>query len=244
MQLNFEYQRLLVQDSWEKWKALGELKGTVESCEKCPHLVHSRKLYPYGKPTFGFGNPNSPLFFIGEAPGKYGCGTTGIPFTKDRSGEYFRRVLRDELGLTHGDIWITNVVKCCPEDNRTPHVEESENCYPYLVEELNIVQPFVIVTLGFSAARALFPRIERFGEVYAKDISVDDRTPHGSVKISHFCKVFPLWHPAFIVRDMTRDEKYRSHFRRIEAVLLETIAIAKGRKEILMEPLNSSDGAS
>src|SRR3990167_5422419 len=111
MQLNFEYQRLISQDSNEKWEALNDLKKRVESCEKCPKLVYSRKLYPYGKPTFGFGNRNSPLFFIGEAPGKYGCGTTGIPFTKDRSGEYFRKVLHDELGLTHGDIWITNVVK-------------------------------------------------------------------------------------------------------------------------------------
>ena len=229
MQTNFEYQELLSRDPTAKWEALNKLLTQVQSCEKCPKLVYSRTLYEYGKPTFGFGNPNSPLFFVGEAPGRYGCGITGVPFTKDRSGEYFQKILREELGLTHKDIWITNVVKCCPEDNRTPHPEEIENCYPYLAEELNIIQPYVIVPLGFSAARAIFPKIERFGDVYGRDISLRDHTIR-KVSISHFTIIYSVWHPAYIIRDPGREEKYRACFKAIEKCILYAIAVAQGEK--------------
>ena len=229
LQINFEMLDLLKANSEEKWNLLNQVRDVVQSCSKCPNLVISRQLYPYGKPTFGFGNPNSPIFFIGEAPGKWGCGTTGIPFTKDRSGEFFRKILREELGLNYEDVWITNAVKCCPLDNRTPEAEERSNCYPYLVLELSIIQPYVIVPLGFSASKVLFSGVDEFSRIRGRDISSRDHRISG-IRSSHYYTTFPLWHPAFILRTPSLEEKYRAEFRMIEKIVNLTMAIAKGEE--------------
>jgi len=235
VQTNFDYQELLKKDPKEKWDLLNTVRISVQACSMCPDLVVSRQLYPYGKPTFGFGNPNSPIFFIGEAPGKYGCGTTGIPFTRDRSGEYFQRVLREELGLNFSDIWITNIVKCCPLDNRTPTDEERFNCFPYLALELSIIQPFLVVPLGLSASKVIFPGIEKFGEVRARDISSRTHQIRGA-KIPHYYEIYPVWHPAAVLRSPGLEERYRACFRAMEKLTLNSIAtglasLARGRSE-------------
>lgn len=242
VQLSFDYQRLLERDPSDKWSLLQRVRDSVSICILCPDLVVSRQLYPYGKPTFGFGNPNSPIFFIGEAPGKYGCGTTGIPFTRDRSGEYFKRILREELGLTHADIWITNIVKCCPLDNRTPTDDERFNCYPYLALELSIIQPYLIVPLGLSAAKVIFPGIEKFGEVRARDISSRSHRIHGA-RINHYYDIFSIWHPAAVLRTPSFEEKYRACFRQIGKIVLTSIATANSTVDKRVDFYDDSEQA-
>jgi DNA polymerase len=193
-----------------KEERLLALRKMVERCGRCPLLVKSRALYPYGKPTFGYGNPNSPVAFIGEAPGKDGCGTTGIPFTKDRSGEFYQRLLREELGLVMKDVWTTNIVKCCPEDNRKPDDREVSNCNPFLLGELSIIHPNLIVPLGATAARNFVPLSGSLAP-FVGAISQFNSPPW----VDWGPNVYVLYHPAFILRDMSREQRYRELFRQI-----------------------------
>lgn len=133
-----------------KVERLAELKAAVQQCNKCSELMNSRRLYPWGKPTFGYGNPDSKIVFIGEAPGHLGCGRTGKPFMGDRSGDIYFRALK-ESGLEYDQVYTTNVVKCCPLNNRTPTPEEIEKCGEWLKKELDIVNPKAIVCLGRTA---------------------------------------------------------------------------------------------
>ncbi|GAI86895.1 unnamed protein product, partial [marine sediment metagenome] len=75
----------------------------------------SRKKCHWGKPTYGYGDIDSPTVFVGEAPGRDGCGYTGIPFTRDRSGKLYNWIL-NYLGVTLEDTYTTNIVKCWPAD--------------------------------------------------------------------------------------------------------------------------------
>jgi len=224
VQVSFEYLERVSQPSTDKYTALGELRERIEVCVKCPQLVFSRKLYPYGRPTCGYGNPNSPLFFIGEAPGMYGCGTTGIPFTLDRSGEFFKKILKEVLGMTHEDIWITNIVKCCPKDNRTPEPEERNNCTPFLVEELKIVKPFVIIPMGMSATKLFFPNLEEFSRVNAREYYLPSDMPKiGGTQWAeiapHKAFLFPIWHPAYIIRDPGKTNRWKHCFKAINNLM-------------------------
>ncbi len=127
------------------------LKAKCEDCSVCPNLCKERLLSPYGKPTFGYGNLDHPTMFIGEAPGHAGCGTTGIPFTKDRSGELYNWVL-SQYGKTMDDVYTTNIVKCCPAKNRTPTSKELTACsIRFLYEEIRLLKPIKIIGLGRSA---------------------------------------------------------------------------------------------
>src|SRR5437867_3545401 len=220
------YEKLSNQDQIkDKRKKLLELQAQVEICHKCPDLVYSRRLYPYGKPTFGYGNPNSPIVFIGEAPGKDGCGTTGIPFTKDRSGEYYQHTLKAKLGLSLDDVWTTNMVKCCPENNRTPTNIEIRNCLPFLVGELSIVDPLVIVPMGKIALSMFYPDIEQNQPMpYYRAIATplvmkgqgDIQTIWRELPVErvwgHPVMLLPIYHPAFILRDPTHERDFKQCF--------------------------------
>lgn len=132
-----------------KWK---DAKSTCESCTLCPALVESRSRAPYKKPTFGYGSLDVSAIFVGEAPGLHGCATTGIPFTRDRSGKFYQWILT-YLGVRLQDVYTTNIVKCWPGDvtfrkNRTPTHREVNNCFSHLLNELKIIRPKTIVCLG------------------------------------------------------------------------------------------------
>jgi uracil-DNA glycosylase len=232
VQMNFEMLSLLQKDSSEKFSLLNGIRSVVESCIRCQDLVQSRVLYPYGKPTFGFGNPNSPIFFIGEAPGMWGCGTTGIPFHGDRSGEYFQKILREELGMTHKDIWITNIVKCCPENNRTPTDQERVNCFPYLQKELEIVKPYLIVPMGQSAAKSVLGNFERFVMVNGVDLPTNE-SKLANIDFGHRTRILSIWHPAFVLRVPEMEEKYRGLFRRIQNTLLRVLQWDAKKLEVI-----------
>ena len=212
----------------ERQFIMDEVKRGVQMCEKCPDLVESRQMYAYGKPTFGFGNINSPIMFIGEAPGKWGCGVTGIPFTGDRSGDYFHKILKEGLGLEMTQVYTTNIVKYCPKDNRTPTDVERNNCLQYLMTEIAYIQPFVVVTLGMSAAKVFLPETEQFFKIHGRELILGD---DGEIKYippgyqwSSVCHhggfFYPTWHPSFVMRDTSHLEpRYLGEFRKIEKLM-------------------------
>jgi uracil-DNA glycosylase family 4 len=108
-------------------------------CVKCSDLVTSRN-----RVTWGYGNINSKVLFFGEAPGMHGCDITGIPFTLDKSGEYFQSMLKS-VGWTKEDVYVTNIVKCCPSGNRTPLPYEISNCSIFLEYEMIKIKPKYIL---------------------------------------------------------------------------------------------------
>jgi uracil-DNA glycosylase family 4 len=176
---------------WQK------LKTATEDCKKCPALVYSRCLYAHGKPSFGYGSVNSPIVVVGQCPGQYGCGRTGIPFTADRSGQLYQDTLKS-LGLQAENVYTTNVVKCCPENNRTPTPAELNNCSAILLDELHIIDPKVVFALGKLAQ-------EKVGQI-------NQKMPFLIIK---------LYHPAWYLRTgnpQTFTAEFVKEYRKVQEI--------------------------
>ncbi|QLG29109.1 uracil-DNA glycosylase [Halorarum halophilum] len=122
----------------------------VNGCERCPALVESRS-----RIVNGAGPTDADLVFVGEAPGATED-EQGEPFV-GRSGTVLDDALRD-AGLMRADVRITNCVRCRPPENRDPHVEELDNCRGYLAEELDRLDPELVVTLGKVPSQHLLGR--------------------------------------------------------------------------------------
>ncbi len=103
--------------------------------------------------VFGMGDPHADLMFVGEGPGAEED-KQGLPFV-GRSGKLLDRLMAEEMGLTRETAFIANVVKCRPPDNRDPKPDEIASCRPYLEEQIRIVDPKVIITLGNFSSRLL-----------------------------------------------------------------------------------------
>lgn len=132
-------------------------------------------------PVMGNGNPKSEIVFIGEAPGEKE-NETGIPFV-GQAGKFLETLLAS-IGMKREDIYVTNVVKFRPPDNRDPTPEEKEACFPFLTMELAIIKPKVLVPLGRHALAHFFPKLG-IGDAHGKAHALKDGTV-----------VFPIYHPA------------------------------------------------
>jgi len=183
----------------------------AKGCERCPELAANRQCIVHG-----YGAPDAQVCWIGEAPGYKGGDRTGIPFTRDRSGVRLQRLLI-ELGLSneadpraecpHLRCFVTNVVRCNPPANRTPRSSEIENCLPYLWQELNLLQPSIVVPIGHVALRAVFPPLIGFSPPAISQV-------HARVFSTNGVTVVPMRHPARISNaDLDR-------FRQVMAALL------------------------
>jgi uracil-DNA glycosylase family 4 len=157
---------------------LQQLNTELLECRRCPRLVEwreevaleKRRAYRdqvyWGRPVPGFGDPHARVFVVGLAPGAHGSNRTGRQFTGDASGDFLYPALyragfasqpvsvtRDD-GLTLSDLYTAPVCRCAPPDNQ-PTSQEIHNCQPYLLRELELIQPRVIVVLGRIAFTAL-----------------------------------------------------------------------------------------
>ena len=126
---------------------LDELASVARSCQRCP-LASGRTHV-----VFGEGAPDARLMVVGEGPGQQED-LQGRPFV-GRSGALLDRLLAEEAGLARADVYIANVVKCRPPNNRDPKPDEIAECRPYLDQQVELIGPAVILTLGNFAARAL-----------------------------------------------------------------------------------------
>jgi DNA polymerase len=122
------------------------------TCTKC-RLAEGRRSV-----VFGMGDPSAPLMFIGEGPGAEED-RQGLPFV-GRSGQLLDRLIHEELGSSRGRVYICNVVKCRPPENRDPKPDEIDACRPYLQQQLDLIRPLVVVTLGRFAAQWLLGTTE------------------------------------------------------------------------------------
>lgn len=153
-------------------------------CIRCP-LSATRTTV-----VWGTGSNASGIMLIGEAPGRYED-IAGNPFV-GRAGELLESVLRD-IGLKRDDLYISNVVKCRPPDNRDPMPRESEACRDWLEYEVGLIEPGVIVLLGRHAAKLAFPHEQRLPVGIARSMTL----------LGQPCTVLATYHPAAALRDST-----------------------------------------
>ena len=164
------------------------------SCTDCS-LCKGRTQVVYGE-----GNENAHLMFIGEAPGETED-QLGRPFV-GKSGQYLRGII-EGLGGNIADCYITNIVKCRPPNNRLPEYKEIVACWPKWQEEVKIIKPRLIVTLGVTAMRELLNGIVGLGTLRGQIYS----SALGS-------KVMPTWHPSYILRYRPKAEEFKKDIRK------------------------------
>ncbi len=138
-QQNKSEEQFGVDPTWVDSKTLDELESKIKNCVKCP-LGQTRTNF-----VFGVGNPKSEIVFIGEAPGA-DEDLQGEPFV-GRAGQLLNQLLAN-VGFRRDEVYICNVLKCRPPGNRDPQPSEIELCSPYLIKQLEIIKPKLIVSLG------------------------------------------------------------------------------------------------
>ena len=160
---------------------LGELAAAASACTRCP-LSEGRTTV-----VFGTGDPDADLMLVGEGPGAEED-RQGLPFV-GRSGKLLDELLAQEVGLDREAVYIANVVKCRPPDNRDPLPEEIAACRPYLQRQVELVAPRVLVTLGNFATKVLLDTTEGITRLRGKRYAWGD----GVVLV-------PTYHPAALLR--------------------------------------------
>lgn len=134
----------------------------------------------------GMGDPDAPLMFVGEGPGAEED-RQGLPFV-GRSGKLLDQLMFEELGVTRDRVYITNVVKCRPPNNRDPEPDEISSCKPWLEQQLELVDPTVIVTLGKFASQLLLNTKQGITKLRGASYPYGDRV------------LVPTVHPAYVLR--------------------------------------------
>ncbi len=163
-------------------ESLALLADEAASCTACG-LAEGRT-----QVVFGTGAPDADVVFVGEAPGARED-EQGVPFV-GRSGQLLDRLLAEELGVERSDVYIANVVKCRPPDNRDPRPDEIAACRPWLAHQLDLVDPAVIVTLGNFASRLLLDTATGITKLRGADYRYGNPPRH----------LVPTFHPAAALR--------------------------------------------
>jgi uracil-DNA glycosylase len=180
------------------------LAAEAAGCTKC-RLAEGRT-----QVVFGVGNPDADLLFIGEAPG-FHEDKQGEPFV-GAAGQLLTRMLDDVLGLRREDVYIGNVIKCRPPGNRDPQDDEIEACTPWLVEQVSLIQPRVIITLGNFATKFVL------------------NTPQGITRMRgaaypwHGRTVIPTFHPAAVLRGGGERSRQYEELRQDFELVRDTLA--------------------
>lgn len=175
-----------------------ELVETIKACRKCP-LSATRT-----QAVVGVGDPRARLMFIGEAPG-FHEDQKGEPFV-GAAGKLLDKLLA-EIGMSRSQVYIANVLKCRPPNNRDPLPQEIEECRPYLEEQIKLMEPAVIATLGRFAAAFVLDRPISMSQVRGDAIEQGGRV------------IFPLYHPAAALYNPGLQNTLRSDFARILELL-------------------------
>lgn len=173
------------------------------------HKKNNCKLKPLAtQPVFGDGNHKAEIVFIGEAPGK-AEDLEGRPFI-GRAGKFLAEML-ETIKMKRPDIYITNIVKYRPPNNRDPKPDEIEACWPWLSDELNFIKPKLIIFLGRHSMNRFFPT-EKISEVHGKLI-------HQKIKDFDTEYFLPLYHPAAALYNGNMRETLLKDFKKIPKVL-------------------------
>ncbi|MBN2191033.1 MAG: uracil-DNA glycosylase [Candidatus Aureabacteria bacterium] len=166
---------------------LDALKSAVDKCRKCS-LGNLRK-----NAVFGEGNPEAGLMFIGEAPGSEED-LRGRPFV-GRAGQLLTDIITKGMGLRREDVFIANILKCRPPENRNPLPEEIICCEPYLLKQIEFIKPKVICALGNFAAQTLLKTREGITKIRGRFFDYRG------------IKLMPTFHPAYLLRNYSRKNR-------------------------------------
>ena len=170
----------VVQISRNSAEVLAGIRGDIGECTRCKLHGQGRKQI-----VFGVGNPHAGLMFIGEAPGA-DEDVQGVPFV-GRAGQLLTKMI-EAMGLSRDDVYIANVIKCRPPDNRNPEPDEVGSCEPFLFKQVAAVQPKVIVALGSFAAKTLLKTQSPISRL------------RGRVYEYQGAKLVPTFHPSYLLR--------------------------------------------
>ena len=174
------------------------LSAEAHDCTKC-RLAGTRK-----NVVFGVGNPNADLMFIGEAPGR-DEDEKGEPFV-GRAGQLLTDIIK-AMKLTRDDVYIANVIKCRPPENRNPEPDEMDACRPFIRRQVELIQPKVIVTLG------------RFGLQSLTGKSYSVSAVRGQWLEYEGIKLMPTWHPAYLLRTPAAKKDVWADMKKVMAEL-------------------------
>ncbi|HTO87936.1 MAG TPA: uracil-DNA glycosylase [Thermoanaerobaculia bacterium] len=154
--------------------------------------------------VFGQGNPHAELMFVGEAPGR-DEDEQGLAFV-GRAGQLLTKII-EAIGRKREDVYIANVIKCRPPNNRNPEADEIAACRPFLDEQIRLVSPRVLVTLGTFAAQVILETDEPIGRV------------RGRWQSAHGVRVMPTFHPAFLLRTPERKKDVWEDMKKVRDYL-------------------------
>ena len=177
----------------EKHAALAALRARALACQKCEHLVRSRK-----NVVFGVGTAAAEIMFVGEAPGA-DEDLQGEPFV-GKAGQLLTKIIQT-MGLSRETVYIANILKCRPDTpgqtsgNRKPTPSEMVTCSPYLIEQIQIIQPKVLVALGSTAVEGLMGKLEGITRLRGRWLEYQG------------VPLMPTYHPAYLLRNQALSEK-------------------------------------
>ncbi|HEV7941940.1 MAG TPA: uracil-DNA glycosylase [Solirubrobacteraceae bacterium] len=187
----------------QRREALKQVYARTQSCTLCPELASTRNSV-----VFGSGNADADLMFVGEAPGA-SEDEQGIPFV-GQAGKLLEKLL-GEIGLQRSDVFIANTLKCRPPGNRDPLPLEIENCRDFLYEQVELIEPKVICTLGNFATKLL--RDEKTGITKL----------HGQPELlavgQRMVRLYPIFHPAAALYTPRMLQTLREDFQQLPELL-------------------------
>ena len=182
-------------------EALAAVRADLGDCTRC-------KLHTLGRKqiVFGVGNPEADLMFVGEAPGAEED-VQGIPFV-GRAGQLLTKII-EAIGIKRDDVYIANVIKCRPPQNRNPEPDEVDCCEPFLFRQIDVIKPKVIVALGAFAARALLRSLDPISRL------------RGRVYDYRGAKLVPTFHPAYLLRNPSSKREVWEDMKLVKRLLAE-----------------------
>ena len=183
-------------------------ESEVSGCQKCG-LAKTRT-----KTVFGVGDVAARILFVGEAPG-HDEDVSGIPFV-GRAGQLLTDMIEKGMGLRRDDVYICNVLKCRPPGNRNPAMDEVAACKGYLMRQIELIRPQVIIALGASAAQTLLASPDSIGRLRSR---WHDFYPSGSATIGEPIPLMATYHPSYLLRDPGEKKKAWADLKMVMARL-------------------------
>jgi uracil-DNA glycosylase family 4 len=198
---------------------LNTVKKRIETDLDCPLKKTAHNL------VFGKGNPNAEILFIGEAPGEQED-LQGIPFVGSAGRELDK--LLHSISLTLDDVYVANILKYRPPNNRNPSMEEIKSHTPYLIEQIKIIQPKIIATLGNFSTKFVLAKFDTDGMKQVGGITFLHGKPVDILVDGMTFKVIPLYHPAAILYKPTLRSELEQDFQTMKQFLPQSVTQKKG----------------
>jgi len=181
-------------------ETLEEIRQDLGDCRRC-------KLYRMRKTVvFGEGNPKAALMFVGEGPG-YDEDVQGRPFV-GKAGQLLSKIIQS-IGLQRKEVYIGNIIKCRPPQNRNPEPDEIEACHPFVLRQIQAIRPKIICALGTFAAQTLLKTSIKITALRGKVFDLDG------------IKVIPTYHPAYLLRNPEKKRETWEDMKQILSLLQE-----------------------